>query len=65
MEMELSDALTESNLQFNPGGIKMRILIKVMRSLKQGKENLKIVMKSLVLTILINLSLQLLLNFKF
>ncbi len=65
MEMELSDALTESNLEFNPRGIKMRILIKFMRSLKQGKENLKIVGKSLVLTILINLSLQLLLNFKF
>ncbi len=60
----LSDALTESNLEFNPGGMKTRILIKFMRSLKATIENLKIVVKSLVLTIVINLSLLLPFNYK-
>jgi len=36
----LSDALTESSLTFNPGGIKMRIPIKLMRGLKQIKREL-------------------------
>jgi hypothetical protein len=35
----------------------MRILIMFMRSLKMTKENSKIVVKSLILTVLINLSL--------
>jgi hypothetical protein len=45
--------------------MKTRILINLMRSLKTIKENLKIVVKSLILTILINLSYNYLLIFKF
>jgi hypothetical protein len=64
--MELSDVLTKSNLEFNPGGIKNENSDQGHEKFEtRDKENLKIVMKSLVLTILINLSLQLLLNFKF
>jgi hypothetical protein len=41
IEWEFSDASTERNLEFNPGGMKTRIPIKVMRSLKSSKENFK------------------------